>query len=368
MNTRKALALLLALCMVVSLTACVKDRDLRKEREASTTIVAPLDPVTPEGTEPGSDPVPATPEPKPLPTATSADVELYVATVAGEKYVCNAYGQRAAGYSVDESGNIVDADKNIVVAAANTEKFIPLTALSFASQKVDATLVAKEEASKDNPDITGVNQYPVNVTLLLSGTPNGATNNIVILSSSAVGIAEIRPNNNAKIIAQGDYNLQTGEVAIQLSEAGTARITVTAKSQGEATIAAKSLSGIAIAECLVVVANGEVQKSPYEPADGLTEMINASDDPTVHIHSYSKEVVNPTPYEKGYTLYTCACGHSYKDNYTSPLPMPTPEPTQHIHHYESSVVAPTATERGYTLHVCECGDSYKDCFVNPTGD
>ncbi len=36
-----------------------------------------------------------------------------------------------------------------------------------------------------------------------------------------------------------------------------------------------------------------------------------------HKHSYTKKVVNPTCTDKGYTLYTCACGHSYKDNYVN---------------------------------------------------
>ena len=36
-------------------------------------------------------------------------------------------------------------------------------------------------------------------------------------------------------------------------------------------------------------------------------------------HSYSTTVVEPTCVEQGYTLYTCGCGHSYKDNYVKEL-------------------------------------------------
>ena len=39
------------------------------------------------------------------------------------------------------------------------------------------------------------------------------------------------------------------------------------------------------------------------------------------MHSYLSQVVPPQFGVQGYTLYTCsACGHSYKDNYTDPLP------------------------------------------------
>lgn len=38
-----------------------------------------------------------------------------------------------------------------------------------------------------------------------------------------------------------------------------------------------------------------------------------------HTHSYSETVVAPTCEEDGYTLHTCLCGDSYKDNYVSKL-------------------------------------------------
>ena len=39
-----------------------------------------------------------------------------------------------------------------------------------------------------------------------------------------------------------------------------------------------------------------------------------------HIHKYTAKIVRPTYTSKGYTLYTCECGESYKDNYTPKLP------------------------------------------------
>lgn len=69
-----------------------------------------------------------------------------------------------------------------------------------------------------------------------------------------------------------------------------------------------------------------------------------------HTHSYVKEVVNPTCTEKGYTVYTCTCGDSYRDE---EIPAPG-------HKYEKKVVKPTCTVQGYTLYTCACGHSYMD--------
>ena len=34
-----------------------------------------------------------------------------------------------------------------------------------------------------------------------------------------------------------------------------------------------------------------------------------------HTHNYSNTLVNPTCTEQGYTLYSCDCGYSYRDDY-----------------------------------------------------
>ena len=39
---------------------------------------------------------------------------------------------------------------------------------------------------------------------------------------------------------------------------------------------------------------------------------------SLHTHSYSKKVTTATCTQQGYTMYTCTCGHSYKDGYTDP--------------------------------------------------
>lgn len=65
-------------------------------------------------------------------------------------------------------------------------------------------------------------------------------------------------------------------------------------------------------------------------------------------------VTPPTCEDKGYTIYTCACGYSYKSNEVAALG----------HSYNAVVTAPTCTAGGYTTYTCSnCGDSYQD---NPT--
>lgn len=369
---KRYLAALLALLMILALAGCgAQDRDLRAEQNEimQNDPKRPQPSEAPEGEDAQGAEQSPTPAAEPLPTATSADVELFVLNPGTTNaYVVNAYGQKATSYTVDVDGNIRDRSDKIVVAAANTSTFAYMATADFSQRTYDATLNAKEEADKDDPNITSVKQYAVNITITLSAGPSQATNGVIAISSSNAAVAEIRANNNAKLIAEGAYELEAGELAIHTEDNGVAKIVVTAKTAGTATIVARSLAGTARAECVINVKNGEIQVKTTPAPENLTDTINASNDPTMHTHQYTATVVQPTPYEKGYTIYTCSCGHSYIDNYTSPLPMPTPEATPHVHHYTASVVAPTATERGYTLHVCqECGDSYKDAYVAPTG-
>lgn len=103
----------------------------------------------------------------------------------------------------------------------------------------------------------------------------------------------------------------------------------------------------------------------YSFKDNYTDKLPAETDPPAnstqkpnppaHKHSYTKSVAAPTCTEKGCTLYTCACGDSYRNSYTDPLG----------HDYEVSVVLPTTQERGYNLYTCKrCSHTYKDNYVD----
>lgn len=76
-----------------------------------------------------------------------------------------------------------------------------------------------------------------------------------------------------------------------------------------------------------------------------------------HTHDYVSETIAPTCTTEGYTLYTCACGHSYTDH--------TVSATGHNHH--TVLIAPTCEAQGYTIHKCACGDVYTDSVTQATG-
>lgn len=368
MKTKKTICLFVAACLAMSLIGCGKTEKPIETAPATTPELVSTPAPT---TEPAAE-MPAATE-KPAPTAKSGDVGFYVAKdLNGNAYVVNAFGQRATGYSVDADGNICDMTGEPIVMAANSEEFRFITELQFGARNYNAKLTAKKDETKSDASDPVVKQQPVSFYVVLSILPANPANGVVIISSSNDDVAEIRANSNAKILAAGDYNLDDGEIAIQFpADTNSVSLLITAKTAGEAKVTAKALTGGASTKCTVKVVNGEL--APEEsaapettPAPGSEpDLINASGDPTMHIHEYTSEVVNPTETEKGYTVHTCACGHSYIDNWTAPLMPEQPEPAAHVHSYSAVTVSPTATEQGYTLHVCECGDSYKDSFVDP---
>ncbi len=119
---------------------------------------------------------------------------------------------------------------------------------------------------------------------------------------------------------------------------------------------------------------------------------------TAHTHSFASTVTEPSCTNAGYTTYSCSCGESYKDDYTSALGHKwdegkvTVEPTEeaegektytctlcgktrsesiasveHSHSYSEAVTAPSCTEKGYTTYTCSCGESYVDNYTDALG-
>ncbi|MBQ2794987.1 MAG: DUF4886 domain-containing protein, partial [Oscillospiraceae bacterium] len=67
----------------------------------------------------------------------------------------------------------------------------------------------------------------------------------------------------------------------------------------------------------------------------------------IHVHEYSVKTIAPSCDKKGYTVYYCACGYNYTNNFTE---------ATGIHEYYPIVTSPTCTEGGYTTYICTCGD------------
>ena len=110
----------------------------------------------------------------------------------------------------------------------------------------------------------------------------------------------------------------------------------------------------------------------------------------VEEHQYTTEVIAATCTEQGYTLYTCECGETYKEDYTDMIQhsygeaivvVPADclnagkkmhvceacgyEETIHVeplgHDYQTTVVEATCLEAGYSEHACRrCEESYRD--------
>ena len=61
----------------------------------------------------------------------------------------------------------------------------------------------------------------------------------------------------------------------------------------------------------------EVPTDPSVPATAPTEPIPTEPPATAHTHSYTASVVAPSCSAQGYTVHSCACGASYRGDYTS---------------------------------------------------
>ena len=61
----------------------------------------------------------------------------------------------------------------------------------------------------------------------------------------------------------------------------------------------------------------EPTEKPSEPTPQPETPKPQPEEPKPHTHSYTTSVTQPTCTTQGYTTYTCACGHSYKDNYVN---------------------------------------------------
>lgn len=83
------------------------------------------------------------------------------------------------------------------------------------------------------------------------------------------------------------------------------------------------------------------ESAPTETESTATE--------TIHTHSYTSKITNPTCAEGGYTTFTCGCGDTYAADQTDAIG----------HNYINSVKAATCTEKGCTTYTCSaCGDTY----------
>lgn len=78
-------------------------------------------------------------------------------------------------------------------------------------------------------------------------------------------------------------------------------------------------------------------------------------DPSFRIHAFAY-VKDMSIFERGQSNNTPSGGGN--------APIGGNNNPEHSHKYTSKVIAPNCTERGYTLYTCSCGDSYKDDYTD----
>ncbi|MGN1124797.1 MAG: hypothetical protein ACI4SM_01300, partial [Candidatus Gastranaerophilaceae bacterium] len=72
-------------------------------------------------------------------------------------------------------------------------------------------------------------------------------------------------------------------------------------------------------------------------------------------HKYTTKIIKPTCKARGYTLHTCTCGKTYRDNYKNIVAHKN---------VKAKVVSPTVTSKGYTIYKCSsCGATIKKDFI-----
>lgn len=85
---------------------------------------------------------------KKIPDYTSKDLGLYIADGVNSSYVVDSNGIEQKDYSIDRKGNIIDANKNVMVGASKTEKFIKIEEINILN-KTDLDVSIKLNIVRD---------------------------------------------------------------------------------------------------------------------------------------------------------------------------------------------------------------------------
>lgn len=179
-----------------------------------------------------------------------------------------------------------------------------------------ATAKAGEEITvtvsiKDNPGIVGAQIYLSYNSKIMSFVSATAKD-----SRFATTFSPEQGANPVKIImanlsfAEVSGDITAAEVKFKMADmadAGTHDISVSMVEAYD-----KSLTAVAFASGTGTV---KVTATPSSSGGGSS-----------HRHSYTRTVVPPTATEEGYTLNTCACGYSYKSDFTYGESVTKPEP------------------------------------------
>ena len=317
-----------------------------------------------------------------LPATTSAEADVY----AQGDQLFNSAGTLIANYTFDESGNVVDEEGTIVIAADNVEQFTCTERMEIVGE---TSFAIKAERMDDDMLAT----MPVKVALELDFEPKDAVNEIITLESRDPGALYFSYDANEEIIADGIEKPEDDAVpsiTIDLKKITDHGIAIIGTFEGEYTVIARNCFGEQIAELKVTFVPEYVDDINAGEGDDIQE----------HEHEFKDTVVAPGCETQGYTLHECTVckNYSFKDSYTNPTghkwdsgrttKMQTcGAPGEHTytcktcgetkteaipatgnHSYTETVVPPVCDEGGYTVHTCSvCGDSYRDSHTPALG-
>jgi hypothetical protein len=274
-----------------------------------------------------------------IPTTTSEELNLYY--MGDEVY--NEDGIVQEDFSLDDDGNIINAEGEIVVAAINAKEFSCIEDIEIEDQ---ATLSQKIEA-EEMEDGT-VTTKPVEFTLTFN-VGSQYVNKAVTLESYDPGALYFPYDKNKNVIAGSDQAPSDNvmpSITVKANDKGEIPVVMVGSFDGEYSITAKNVLGAQIGTFTTKLIPEYTDKTDDDDKD--------EDDSKECKHEYTERIVSPTVNAQGYTIYTCSkCGNTYRDNYTAKLAC--------THKYVDKVIAPTYTANGYTLHTCSiCGNVKKD--------
>jgi len=124
-----------------------------------------------------------------------------------------------------------------------------------------------------------------------------------------------------------------------------------------------SETGVSENESTPTSAIAEESEESVEPTSTPEATVEPSEEPTSTPEVSEEPTSTPNPTEAPEATEE---PESTPEPTEAPeTPAPTEEPTEppHTHNYSASVTQPTCTTQGYTTYTCSCGDSYRDDYT-----
>lgn len=193
--------------------------------------------------------------------------------------------------------------------------------------------------------------HPCDFSIHFMVSPEDATDKTVSFKSASDDLFfSYEKNREACALEKEPENDSLSSIDIVADNRSEITLYVTAAEVGEYDIIAENTVGEEIGRVTVAITDEE--KTPEETASEETPSPTQKPDPT------SAPVITPRP---------TPAPQPTPVPQPTPAPQPTPTPAPittptpvHTHSYTPTVVPPTCTEGGYTIYTCSCGDSYRD--------